>query len=147
MTLDLSNVPDMEARKTAERLFRAMRAAEDAVAAAEEDTSAELDAKYAELRAAAYAEYTAKVRAIDEQEAAEGGLAGLKGALQAARDAYNDDAVPALETDYDDEEIIRCALSGIPLLTDDDVLTNDDGERVLRCLVLPPRAENKAEAA
>ena len=55
----------------------------------------------------------------------------------------------ALMEDGDGEPAI-CALSGVPLLEDDDVLSNpksDRAEIVLRCLVLPPRKEEAREAA
>jgi hypothetical protein len=59
---------------------------------------------------------------------------------------YNDEAVPAVSAD-DDNEPLRCALSGIVILDDDETLYDDMTEEyVLRRLILPPRpAEDEDE--
>jgi hypothetical protein len=45
-----------------------------------------------------------------------------------------------LLTNWPDEDVTRCAISGVPLLdTDETVCDRATDETVLRCLVLPPR--------
>ena len=68
-------------------------------------------------------------------------FANLEDAEAVAKEICND--CSALMEDGDGEPAF-CALSGVPLLEDDDVLSNpksDRAEIVLRCLVLPPRKE------
>ena len=65
----------------------------------------------------------------------------LEDAEAVAKELCND--CSALMEDGDCEPAF-CALSGVALLEDDDVLSNpksDRAEIVLRCLVLPPRKE------
>lgn len=58
-------------------------------------------------------------------------------------------AIGRLDRDFDGN-VRRCALSGLPTFSDDELLwDNEADECVLRCLVLPPRpvVEEEAEAA
>lgn len=56
----------------------------------------------------------------------------------AAEAAYMEHPCELLLTD-DGDTAEHCALSGLPILADDELLTDGDGlEMVLRCLVLPP---------
>lgn len=59
-------------------------------------------------------------------------------AADQALDAYNDAEGPGIISNEDG--IDRCAVSGLALLDDDELLVDEDtGEMVLRCLLLPPR--------
>lgn len=70
-------------------------------------------------------------------------FANLEDAAAVAREVC--DELPVLRETWDGE-VMCCALSGVPLLADDEVLESTHfDEAVLRCLVLPPRVEAPME--
>ena len=76
-----------------------------------------------------------------EGEVSDEAFGNIEDAEAVAKDAR--EGCGALMENYETEPMF-CALSGVPLLADDDVLVDPDpfsSEAVLRCLVLPPRKE------
>ena len=110
MTPDLTLIPNLEERQKSATAYELWMAAHDALEEARDKPEHQL---------------------IDRD------FAALEDAEVAAMEAYRGQA-EIVETW--DGEIIKCALSGVPILADDEVLedTHTD-EYVLRCLVLPPR--------
>ena len=45
----------------------------------------------------------------------------------------------------DEGKVVRCAISNVPILEDDEVIIDEEtGEKILRCLLLPPRPAEPA---
>ena len=91
------------------------------------------------LYEAADAADVALSHAVDGQAAgsvSEEELDHLERAKEAASKAYDDH--PLTVSIDGDDKVMRCELSGIPIIEDDEMHTNADGERpVLTCLILP----------
>ena len=114
MTIDLSLIPFLKEREEALKAYEVWLTAFDALEDAREKPEGEVS---------------------DED------YGNLEDAEAVAKDAR--EGCSALLEDQEGEPLF-CALSGVPLLADDDVLVNPDPdikEAVLRCLVLPPRKE------
>lgn len=147
-----AKVPKLAARREAEALFLAQVLAEKELSDAEEalpDTPevTAAQARYEASQAAISAAYTERDNArnalYEARDAVkpDPSLQPWRAAAQVATDAYDDHPL-TIEEDYDAEDgIARCAASGLPLLDSDELLEDEDtGQKVLRCLVLPPRA-------
>lgn len=65
----------------------------------------------------------------------------LDGAADAAHQAYEDHPTPALIERFEDSQIVRCGITGVPLFETDEILEDcHTGEMFLRsALGLPPR--------
>ena len=114
MTIDLSLIPLLKEREEALKAHEVWLKAFEAVEAAREEPEG----------------------AVSDEA-----FANFEDAEAVAKELCND--CSALMEDGDGEPAF-CALSGVPILEDDDVLSNpksDRAEIVLRCLVLPPRKE------
>ncbi len=103
----------------------------------EPQVSAIREQRDAEIKAANQ-EIEAELQAIETSLPDVGPYADLDKAFDAASAAYNDHPTPPVMTDDDDGvTLVRCALSGLPLLDGDELLEDSEGRKVLRCLVLP----------
>ena len=124
-----------------EELQKATDAAGEVLYAAQKAAREAFDATVKPL----YEAHNKKVDEYDAASAKEQGLDALKAAMQAAQQAYDDhDAGSPVETD-EYGKVVRCALSGVPLLEDDEVIVDEEtGEKILRCLLLPPRPAEPA---
>jgi len=112
MNVDTSKITNIAEREEAAKLLDAVNAAEQAYSDAQDKPETEVS---------------------DEE------LGRLDRAQKAAQKTYNDHP---LDVDYnsysDDQNVIRCALSNIPILSDDELLEDAHGRKVLSVLVLPP---------
>lgn len=165
--MDDSKVPDADIRRQAAALYMAWYKADQAYDAHVEahDTmrlSDDVEARIAAIEDACHAQVHV-LRAASEseisaiREAAVPGSAAieaqLKAVADAASDAYDEFDSSAIELDADGHPVL-CALSGVPIFEDDEVLRDDAGQVVLRSVVgLPPRpveeedeVENELEA-
>lgn len=155
MQLDLSKVPNLEAREEVGALFQASVDATNAYEDAWSGEHDEIDLKYRKLESEADAAYEAKIapfrhehharcQEIERQKNAEIGLTDLAAKRDAATDAYNAHDL-TVETNWQDEMLV-CALSGLPILEGDETLKDPEtNDLVLRCLVLPPRPVEEEE--
>jgi len=110
ITIDLSRVPNLDARREAEALMLAYSAAGTAVYVAER----------------------AACDASPEVQAA-------KAAHDAADTAYGDHELTVQHDYHSADGVRRCVLSGLPIVCGDDVIEDKaTGGLFLRCLVLPP---------
>lgn len=117
MQVDMSKVPNLEERQ-------AITALDDANSAAYK----------AYIAAHSKAFQAARKAAMDDPT-----VVALSAKHDETQKAYEEYDCPALLTDYN-EDPVRCALSGLILFEDDEVIKDDHtNEHVLRCLVLPPR--------
>ena len=153
-TADLSGVTDLAARREAERLYETVQAARIALTAAEqacppseevraaqvvfERTKAELDAACEVVKQTRFALDTARATlALWESDLTSPEIEAAAMALADAEDAYHETDGPTIVVD-DDDEIVRCAASGLPLVEGDELLVCEaTGDQVLRCVVLP----------
>lgn len=137
-TPDLSRITDVEERNKAAELYAALTSAEAAIEAALDNIPEETAAAFDEKKLALAAEYERQVRELNAEFDNAHGLA----ALQAARDAavaafapYAEGPLRLQRNYYTDDGIQRCALTGLPLWTGDDVLVSGRAA-VLRAAVL-----------
>lgn len=148
---DKSKVPDYEKRIEAKRLYDASGAAREAYENAVADAPIP-DEVHRKINAMWQDHHTSVRRQQDEVQAAadaliasahDGGEIGvLSAAMRAADAAYVGYDSPAVMLDDDDMPMI-CALSRAPVFEDDEIIEDPStGEIVLRCVVLPPRAED-----
>ena len=85
-------------------------------------------------------DYHAKVGALRAERDAQSPIAAEAAAMEAADKAVADFELGAAYLSDEDGEPIHCALSGVILLDSDEIIEDSEtGEKVLRCLVLPPR--------
>ena len=135
-----ARVPDRDVREEAARLWGNLVTASEARADAEgvdmsDDVRTELaaaDAAYQEAVAAAQRIHSETCNRLMGPA-----IATAQAAEDAAQAAYDQHEGLSVLVD-DDDEVIRCALSGVPLYNDDQVLETPDGNfKVLASLVLP----------
>lgn len=92
---------------------------------------------------AANEEINGRVDELRRKRDAEYPFAALEAAAKAAKTANNDFDAPCLDTD-ENGDVVCCALSGVPLFEDDEVVEDSEtGEKILRVLVLPPRPSDE----
>jgi hypothetical protein len=153
-------IPDLERRRDAAAKFEAHVKATDVIDELEKPVREKFDQKLDEQREdyqKQLDEARAKIRAahLERQTAISAEFdAALKAAVpeelrQRASEAeaayYDDESVPGVRLDYADQ-VERCALTGEPLLEDDEVIEDrETGELVLRAALLPPRPDRPEE--
>lgn len=161
-TIDTSRIPRLAERHQAERLWLAVVEAEQRLSKLDKKHDVSLDAKYqplfdairvrrAQEQHALNDKFEGELRALrrqrDEEESGPE-LAAAREASSLADKAYTDLGMDLLTTSGygEDPKIVRCALSGVPLFEDDEIMEDPEtGEAILRCLVLPPRPAEDEE--
>lgn len=148
-------VKDAERRLEAARLYEAMIAAQEAVGQAvfspiPSDIKAAIDAanEACDADVERLRESCRKQVAELRAQAGNGDADRLREAAKAAEEAYEQHDAPALLTRWEDETIIRCGITNLPIFETDEYVTDDEtGEHWLRsALNLPPRPEMEVEA-
>lgn len=136
-------------REKAAALWEAMQAANLALQNAEEgiDQDKAIDDKFEKLEDEMRVRHIKERTELNAQRQAAYGIGELQAKASAAERAYSDPSVPAVLTNWNDEEIIRCAKSNKPVLEDDEIIKDEVADQVfLRSeLGLPPRPEEKDE--
>ena len=135
MTLDLSRIPHLEARKTASELFRKR----GPIAERLEEARVSLDAMIDAERDRLDAEVNTKMAAFEAEAKTKFPLAV---ALQSEVDAL-DQQIEALGQAWDilwDGEVSRCIMTDLPMIEDDEIM-EVDGEDALRALLPPATSE------
>ncbi len=155
-TPDLSKVPYLKERQEVEQLYAAFHTARDAMEAARTKPGNEvIEEKYDKLLDEAAVAHDAKCDEIDRQRLAELGITSLVETVDQAEKAIAswDERIGwenRARVDIDDN-LIKCALSNLPLLHSDDVdYPGDDGDddadrevEILACLG-PAKAQEQA---
>lgn len=141
-----AKVSDIEERENGARLFTAFQAADDALREARYNGFNE-ETLRPELQSALDAIHTEARRRYHEVElwqetertkilGSSNPLASLEAAADAASTAYNDAPGDAI-AEGDDGDVLRCALSGVPLY-ESDITIEIGGKTVLASLFVPP---------
>lgn len=160
--VDMTKIPRLAERQNAEKLYLASAEAGAAAAKAEAEYDEAIYEKFQprfhalsvkhrternELRDRHFHEEQA-LRDERNNELGGGEFAALQAAYELAEKAYQDipEIVVTTTNDDGDEVPLRCALSKVVILEDDETLKDEDtDEEVLRCLVLPPRPSDEVE--
>ena len=117
--VDLSKVKDADKRREAERLFVAKNEAEAVYAEAFDKVSEQYHAKADPLVSAINEESERKIEATEKQVREELGIEQAYATYLAAETAYQALDV-TVDTDWEDN-IKRCAITGLALFDDDDL--------------------------